>query len=231
MMINNKTQFILSALGTLIIAALAISFFKAPMLVHNECLVLHSLNELPKSTSQVLLVKSSGGFKANIVSCALQQKRWQKVLTQKSFPAVIGKAGLAPEGQKKEGDLKTPVGLYSFGNGFGTKPLALKMDYKYITAEDKFIDDVNSTLYNSWVIGETDAKSFETMLIDPYKMGIVINYNMNPVIKGAGSAIFMHLWKSNESPTAGCIATDEQSLHTILEWLDKAQHPYIYIMN
>jgi L,D-peptidoglycan transpeptidase YkuD (ErfK/YbiS/YcfS/YnhG family) len=134
-------------------------------------------------------------------------------------------------GEKKEGDMKTPAGLYPLGEAFGTEPLALKMDYRYITTDDKFVDDVTNKNYNTWVKGKTDAKSFESMLIKEYKMGIVINYNMNPVVPGAGSAIFMHLWRSIDVPTLGCIAMDEQHLLKLLHWLDKQQHPYILITN
>ena len=95
--------------------------------------------------------------------------------------------------------------------------------------DDKFIDDVTSTRYNTWVNGKTDAKSYESMLIPQYKMGVVINYNMNPTIVGSGSAIFMHLWRSPVSPTAGCVAMDERHLLSVMHWLDKSQHPFIYI--
>ncbi|PWY55259.1 hypothetical protein DGG96_12390 [Legionella qingyii] len=34
------------------------------------------------------------------------------------------------------------------------------------TPADKFIDDVSHSGYNTWVKGDTDAKSYESMLID-----------------------------------------------------------------
>lgn len=188
-----------------------------------------NLQDLPLSASQLIIVKSRDGFKAEINTCQRKGKIWRD--TTQPFPAVIGKAGIAAQGEKKEGDMKTPTGLYSLGPVFGSQPLALKMDYKYITADDKFVDDINSKSYNTWVNGETDAKSYESMLVDTYKMGLVINYNMNPIIAGAGSAIFMHLWRSPDTSTHGCVAMDEQHLSTLLHWLDKKQHPHIYITN
>lgn len=179
-------------------------------------------------TSQVIVVKSLGGIKANMTLCQRQGVIWQP-MSISSFKAVVGKNGVASVGGKKEGDLKTPAGLYPIGEVFGTRPLALKMDYKYITANDKFIDDVNHKHYNSWVSGSTDAKSYESMLIESYTYGAVINYNMNPTIAGAGSAIFIHLWHSPNSPTAGCIALDKKHLLRMLHWLDKNQHPYILV--
>lgn len=125
--------------------------------------------------------------------------------------------------------MRTPAGLYPVGDAFGSEPLALKMDFKYITADDKFIDDVSHSGYNTWVKGNTNAKSYESMLIDVYRIGAVVNYNMNPVIPGAGSAIFIHLWRSIHSGTHGCIAMEESHLLKLLHWLDKEKHPYIFI--
>jgi L,D-peptidoglycan transpeptidase YkuD (ErfK/YbiS/YcfS/YnhG family) len=179
-------------------------------------------------TSQIIVVKSMGGIKANMTLCQRQGAIWKPMFAT-SFKAVVGKNGIALAKEKKEGDLKTPAGLYPIGNAFGTHPLALKMDYKYITADDKFIDDVNHEHYNSWVSGPTDAKSYESMLIEPYAYGAVINYNMNPTIAGAGSAIFIHLRRSPNSPTAGCIALEKKQLLMMLHWLDKNKHPYILV--
>jgi L,D-peptidoglycan transpeptidase YkuD (ErfK/YbiS/YcfS/YnhG family) len=177
-------------------------------------------------SSQIIVVQSLGGIKANMTLCQQQGVAW-KPMFKSSFKAVIGKNGMVLGKDKKEGDLKTPAGLYPIGETFGTHPLALKMDYKYITADDKFIDDVNHAHYNSWVSGPTDAKSYESMLTEPYTYGAVIKYNMNPTTAGAGSAIFIHLWQSPNSPTTGCIALDKKHLLIMLRWLDKNQHPYI----
>ena len=181
------------------------------------------------SSSQIIVVKALGGSKSSITACQKQGNEWRQELAL-SFMGIIGKGGVAHIGEKKEGDFKTPAGFYPLGDAFGTQTLALKMDYKYITLDDKFVDDVNSKHYNTWVTGVTDAKSYESMLIKPYKLGVVVNYNMNPVIAGAGSAIFMHVWKASDIPTFGCVAMDEQHLLALLHWLDKKQRPHILII-
>lgn len=186
-----------------------------------------NLKNLPVPPSQIIVVKSIGEFKAEITACQQQRGTWQRVFPP--FLGVIGKGGVALVGEKKEGDFKTPAGLYPLGEAFGSQPMGLKMDYKYITPDDKFVDDVTSKSYNTWINGKTEAKSYELMLVKPYKMGVVINYNMNPVTIGSGSAIFMHLWQSQEVATLGCVAMDEQHMLALLYWLDKKQHPYIYI--
>ena len=194
----------------------------------NPCHALAQDKNIPIGTSQVIIVHSTGGIHADITACQLTGTQWRSVLTPK-IKGVIGTHGVAAIGDKREGDGKTPRGIYPLGEAFGTHALALHMDYRYITADDKFVDDVTSPQYNTWVVGPTNAKRYESMLIEPYKLGAVINYNMNPVVSGAGSAIFMHLWTSSNTPTAGCVAMDEQSLSGILHWLDKKQHPYIDI--
>ena len=50
-----------------------------------------------------------------------------------------------------------------------------------------------------------------------YKYGAVINYNTNPIIKGKGSAIFLHIWRNENEVTAGCVATSEKNLLTFIE--------------
>ncbi len=184
--------------------------------------------KIPLSTSQIMIVKALGGFKAKVVLCEKQRNEWRSVFTP-AFRAVIGRNGVASVGRKKEGDLKTPAGFFPIGEAFGFHPLAVKMDYKYITAADKFIDDVNSKHYNQWVTGSTKAQSYENMLIPPYMYGAIVNYNMNPIIRGAGSAIFIHLWTTPYTSTSGCIALEKKSVLKILHWLDKKQYPHILV--
>lgn len=186
-------------------------------------------NSLPKDTQQLIVVESKGTIKARVTTCEWSQNKWRTAL--KEFSAVVGQSGVAKFGEKQEGDKKTPSGVYPVGEAFGSIPISLRMDYKYITKEDKFIDDPKHPNYNAWVTGRTDAKSFETMLIPQYKLGLVINYNMNPVISGAGSAIFMHIWTSPSTGTFGCVAASEESMQTLLQWLDKNKRPYIYIID
>jgi L,D-peptidoglycan transpeptidase YkuD (ErfK/YbiS/YcfS/YnhG family) len=210
-------------MGTL--SVLVLNYFNQ---ANNSCQIL-ALKNIPTSTTQVLIVRSLGGVKAELSTCELHKNNW--IARSVLFPGVIGKQGLAPLGEKREGDLRTPSGLYPIGPAFGSQPLKLKMDYQYITAEDKFIDDPHSKDYNSWMQGETKAKSFEAMLIPLYKIGAVIQYNMQPTLPDLGSAIFLHIWRSSTQGTAGCVAMSEHHLQQILYWLDKKKNPYIYLIN
>ena len=53
-----------------------------------------------------------------------------------------------------------------------------------------------------------------------YDIIIVLNFNMNPVIKGKGSAIFIHVTK-NYKPTKGCIALKKIDLIKVLNLIKK----------
>ena len=39
-----------------------------------------------------------------------------------------------------------------------------------------------------------------------YDLILVLNYNMNPIRNGKGSAIFIHIAKNNFGATEGCVA-------------------------
>lgn len=156
---------------------------------------------------------------------------WRQVFDP--MKAVIGRNGFAPPGEKREGDGRTPSGQYRLGTAFGyAREISTKMPYRQALSDDLWVDDPKAPDYNRWVKQtETQAASYEKMKRDDdqYKYGLVIEYNSNPVIPGYGSAIFLHIWKSPGSPTAGCVAVSEEDILKILGWLDPAAHPVIII--
>ncbi len=154
---------------------------------------------------------------------------WQ--LRSGPLPGIIGRNGFAPVGKKREGDGRVPTGLFPLEFAFGyDAAITSKMPYRQATENDVWVDDVNSSEYNTWVKrGETSASSFEVMKLADvrYRHGLVIGYNRNPIVKGYGSGIFLHVWLEQGYTTSGCVAMDEQELIKILAWLDPAQQPQI----
>jgi len=148
------------------------------------------------------------------------------------FPAFIGsigEMGFAAVDEKREGDGKSPTGVFALGLAFGYNPFVeTKMPYRQATDDDFWVDDADSEDYNRWVKGEPNAVSWEKMKRDDdqYKYGVVIGYNMDPVVKGKGSAIFLHVWNDGDS-TLGCVAMSEEMILKILAWLDPAKKPLI----
>jgi L,D-peptidoglycan transpeptidase YkuD (ErfK/YbiS/YcfS/YnhG family) len=170
-------------------------------------------------TSQAIVVEGRVGVQAELHAFEKIGSTWTEKFR---VPAVIGKKGFVPEDEKTEGDLHTPAGIYTIGTAFGYGPtMKTTVPYRQARAEDKFIDDVASDQYNTWVHGETSAKSFEEMKRADglYEFGLVVNYNMDPIVKGKGSAIFIHVWKSNTDGTAGCVALERANIVRLIGWL------------
>lgn len=183
-------------------------------------------------TEQVILVTAANKttFKGILNVYSKQNGQWRLQLA--SLPVVLGKNGL---GKTKEGDGLTPLGTYSLGTAFGTavKPTGLQVDYQQNTAQDYWIDDVNSTDYNQRVTEAGNPnkrwKSYEKLDNPLYKYGMVINYNINPIVSGKGSAIFLHKWRAYNKPTDGCIALSETNLLKVLTIIDPTKSPKIRI--
>jgi L,D-peptidoglycan transpeptidase YkuD (ErfK/YbiS/YcfS/YnhG family) len=146
-----------------------------------------------------------------------------------AFTGSIGEMGFAAIDEKREGDGKSPTGIFPLGSTFGYDTFVeTKMPYRQATDDDFWVDDPDSDDYNTWVKGEPNALSWEKMKRDDdqYKYGVVIEYNMRPVVKGKGSAIFLHLWNNGDS-TLGCVAMSEEMMLKILGWLDPAKKPLL----
>lgn len=157
-------------------------------------------------------------------------ENWQQVLG--GMEVVLGRSGLRSPADKVEGDGATPAGIYDLVRVFGYEPqVNTRMNYLHLTALDYWVDEPASPFYNQPVRGRPSSGSFEVMRRndDLYKLGIVIEYNTNPVIKGKGSAIFLHIWQGPAIPTAGCVAMTEDHLHQIAAWLDPRLHPVIVL--
>lgn len=188
-----------------------------------------SLTRLAGESSQVLLVvgEESSGFTAMLYPLEKKDNKWRNAFPPQQ--ALIGGKGFAPPGEKKEGDIKTPSGVFALKRAFGYEAeLNSRMPYRQAGEDDLWVDDVNSSDYNRWVRrGETSAASFEELKLndDLYKYGIVIEYNTDPVVRGAGSAIFIHVRRGENLPTFGCVALSERDILKILGWLDPAGKP------
>lgn len=134
--------------------------------------------------------------------------------------AFIGRNGFTED--KKEGDGKTPIGVYKTGILFGTHEI-LKENYVKINENLYWIDDINSKYYNQLVdITKTqvDWKSAEHLIKYPKQYEYAIELKTNPNnIPGKGSAIFLHC--SVNRPTAGCIAIEKEKMKKIFEVLEK----------
>jgi len=192
--------------------------------------VLPSSDRIPLGSGQLVTVDPTGqGFRAVLVVWERTDNGWQRVWGP--WPAVVGRNGFALPEEKKEGDGRTPSGVFQLRRAFGREEsLKTGLDYRQSTKEDHWVDDAKSFQYNRWVHGVPQASSYEDMLRPDglYDEGAVIEYNTEPVVPGLGSAIFIHIWREDgRKPTAGCVALSEQRLRRLLAWLDSKKSPMI----
>jgi D-alanyl-D-alanine dipeptidase len=165
-------------------------------------------------------------------------------------PVVLGKKGLGwgvglvnadPESgpRKIEGDNKVPAGVFRFGPAFGYASARsarwLKLRYVPLTKQIEGIDDPRSRSYNRLVdrskVAQVDWRTSEKMLRDDdlYKWGVFVEHNP-AAIPGAGSCIFLHIWKNSATLTTGCTAMAENDLVNLMRWLDPAARPILVQM-
>lgn len=181
------------------------------------------------TNTRQLIVVTSDNEEYKIQCYNLNNGVWQKnSIASKAF---VGKNGTISADKKKEGDYYSPQGLYSMGFAFGTsKNPGTSMEYRDVYEGIYWVDDSASQYYNMWVDGNTkeeDWNSAEKMWsYDEYIYGAVINYNTDPIVKNKGSAIFLHV---GANYTAGCIASDEETIVEILKWLNPESNPQILI--
>ena len=140
------------------------------------------------------------------------------------FKCALGKAGI---GNKKiEGDNITPKGTFKIVKIYYRKDRIKKINSKFnlikIIKKMGWCDDPNNKNYNQ-LIKIPSKYSYERLFRKEniYDLIIVLNYNMNPVIKNKGSAIFIHIAKKRFQPTEGCIAISKKNLLYLIRNISK----------
>ena len=74
-------------------------------------------------------------------------------------------------------------------------------------------DDISSKHYNKMIKFPFDLSAEKLWLKNNvYDVIIVINYNLKPIIKNKGSAIFLHIAKKNYAHTRGCVAITKKNM-------------------
>jgi L,D-peptidoglycan transpeptidase YkuD (ErfK/YbiS/YcfS/YnhG family) len=139
---------------------------------------------------------------------------------------------------KKEGDGKAPAGVFSVSETFGYAAHAktgTRLPYVPLTAAIECVDDTASKFYNRVIDRGSvspDWSSSEHMLRSDelYRWGIVVDHNSNPPQSGAGSCIFMHIWRGPGQGTVGCTAMPQAEIESLLAWLDPSRKPLLVQM-
>ena len=136
----------------------------------------------------------------------------------------IGKSGIA--NSKKEGDLATPRGVFKLGflyyRNDRNKSLKSKLKKKVIRKNMGWCNDSKCKKYNQEIYLPSKYGTEKLYRKDKiYDILINIKYNHSPIIKGKGSAIFLHLTNIKYKPTKGCITILKKDFLKILPLINR----------
>ena len=136
----------------------------------------------------------------------------------------LGKRGIG--NKRREGDFITPRGnfkiKYILYRKDRIKRIQSKIKKIIIKKNMGWCDDPLSKNYNKLIKIPSEYNYEKIYKKDNvYDIILVLNYNMNPVVKNKGSAIFIHVTKANYKKTEGCVAIKKVHLLKIIKELKK----------
>jgi L,D-peptidoglycan transpeptidase YkuD (ErfK/YbiS/YcfS/YnhG family) len=160
-------------------------------------------------------------------------------------PVLFGRNGLAwgrgllsGNGTPKvERDNRAPAGAFKIGTIYTYDhelPAGSEFPFHTIGAGDAWVDDTKSPYYNQHV--EVDPNSpppwFQKQKMRrndfAYRWLVEIRHNSDPPVPGFGSAIFFHIRRGPDRPSAGCTTMAEPSLVELIGWLRSNAQP-VYV--
>ena len=167
----------------------------------------------------------------------------------KPWPVLFGKNGIAwgsgIRGQEEKGlhkaerDGRAPAGLFRIGTIYTyDRALPEGSDYPFhtVTDADAWVDDVNHPKYNRHVIVDPKnpppwfAKQRMRLGDFAYRWLVEIRHNSDPPVPGKGSAIFFHIRRGPQKPSAGCTTMAEENLVTMIRWLRADARPHFALL-
>lgn len=177
------------------------------------------------------------------------REAWQPVFA-KPFPVLLGKKGLAwgrgvftpPQNgvpMKVEKDWKAPAGVFQLGLLFGyasSPPSGTRWPYHQVGPLDAYVDDPQNPYYNQHVRVNPQSVPpwFEKQKMRlgdaAYKWMLEIRHNQKPAWPGYGSAIFFHVRRGPDKPSAGCTTMAVENLEKLIRWVDPSCYPHYVIL-
>jgi L,D-peptidoglycan transpeptidase YkuD (ErfK/YbiS/YcfS/YnhG family) len=176
---------------------------------------------------------------------ALATLAWEKVGS--SSPCVLGKAGLAAAGnfagrpgtwpEKKDGDGKTPAGIFAPAQAFGFKSegqargMGLKLPYAEVGESLICVSDPKSPQFGKLAAsgGSRTPRGVNlTKAGEANKWGLLLGaYNQGQT---PGPCLLLHMWDEPGKPTGGDIGCHEARMLELLAWLDPSANPAVAIV-
>ena len=197
--------------------------------------------QLPATARQVV-VGIAEDWDASVVVLRRYERRrlgWQAI--GDPWAARIGPVGLAwgrglhpipakAQYRKREGDKRAPAGVFELTETFGYDPAwadRSALPYTAVTARDLFVSDPASPSYNRHIRIDHDPatpweRAQQMNQRDPaHALEVFVAHNVDPVVAGAGSAIYLHVWRrGGASSTSGCTSMSRNQIETLVKWLE-----------
>ena len=151
-------------------------------------------------------------------------KNKKLILEEYRIKCAIGKRGIG--NKKREGDKITPIGKFKIKTILYRKDrishFKSKINKLSIRNNMGWCDDPKSKKYNKLIYSPINY-SYEKLYKreNIYDIILVLNYNMRPIVKKRGSAIFIHVAKTNYEKTEGCVAIKKTHFLKIINELKK----------
>lgn len=206
--------------------------------------------ELPASSTQCL-VGIADDWNASSATLRFYQKSdgqwkpdgapWKSCLGKNGLIWGLGLHPLPPGAPaKKEGDMRSPAGVFTLGGVWGYEPAIRKhpkLFYRRVTPRDLWVEDPASPHYNRNLILEQEPstpweKKQQMKQDDPaHSLKLFIAHNAPPkVVPNAGSSIFFHIWRADGTrATAGCTTMEEAKLRSLIARIDPSRRP-VYVL-
>ena len=207
--------------------------------------------QIPENCSQLVVVKNEHWDDTTAVMQRFERccegRPWKQVGS--NIRVNLGRTGLAwgesplmeglqfPKGQlqKREGDGRSPAGVFPILKAFGHPKAPKGYDLSNLpfmkVKHEQCVDDKNSPYYNQVVdpaeVGGVSWDSAETMKISLYELGLVVGHNCPKAKPGFGSCIFFHLQGGPNQPTAGCTSMTRKDLTDLCLWLKRDKSPIL----
>lgn len=142
--------------------------------------------------------------------------RWGARFMGRSFPCAVGRGGIRRD--KREGDGATPEGVHGIV-GILVRPdrpvrvphWAVPIGPRDLWSDDPRHEDYNLMVRAPYPHGHERLRRPDGL----YDLVMVTDWNWPRAEAGAGSAIFVHVWRKPRHPTAGCVAFARPHL----EWI------------
>ena len=139
-----------------------------------------------------------------------------------TVPVALGRGGIIAN--KREGDGGTPKGIFRprqlwWRADRHPRPRTL-LPARAIRPDDGWCEDPLDRHYNQPIRLEGDRGGDRLQRDDHlYDFIVEIDHNSSPRIAGRGSAVFLHLARTDFSPTAGCVSMTRQAMLRLLQRL------------